>query len=75
MERMKKLINLINQSASALEKIADSRGVARASNITMLSELLLAMADEIGGLAKELENLRKFKEEHSGPADGEKEGT
>ena len=62
---MKKLINLINQSASALEKIADSRGVARASNITMLSELLLAMADEIGAIAKELDDLRKFKEEHT----------
>jgi|GEM_PF-2048651 len=72
---MRKLINLINQSASTLEKIADSRGVARASNITMLSELLLAMADEIGGLAKELEDLRKFKEEHSKPTEGEKEAT
>lgn len=62
---MRKLINLINQSADVLEKIADSRGVARASNITMLSEILLAMADEIGGLAKELDELRKFKEEHT----------
>lgn len=69
---MTKLIKLINQAAETLERIADSRGVARASNITMLSEILLAMADGIGGLAKELDELRKFKEEHS---EAEKEVT
>ena len=62
---MNELIKLINQSAETLEKIADSRGVARAVNIAHMSDQMLAMAEIIGEVSQELEELRKFKEEHS----------
>ena len=57
--------NLIENAADTLDKVADARGVSRAMKITLLSELILAMVEEVNAIAKELEELRKFKEEHS----------
>lgn len=62
---MKKLIDLISRSADILDKIADSRGVARSTNIAILAQNLFDLSEEVGKLLKELEELRKFKEEHS----------
>ena len=57
--------NYIMQAAETLEKLADSHGVARAKNIFMLSQLLVSVSAEAGDMMKELDELRKFKEEHS----------
>lgn len=65
MEHIKKLFNLIENAADTLDKVADARGVSRAMKITLLSELILAMVEEVNAIAKELEELRKFKEEHT----------
>jgi hypothetical protein len=62
---MKKLIDLISRSADILDKIADSRGVARSTNIAILAQNLFDLSEEVGKLLKELEELRKFKEEHT----------
>lgn len=63
---MKKSIEeYIIQSAGTLEKLADSRGVARVKYIYELSQLLVIISQEAGIMAKELEELRKFKEEHT----------
>ena len=65
MEHMKKLFNLIANAADTLDKVADARGVSRTTKITLLSELILAMVEEANAITKELEELRKFKEEHT----------
>lgn len=64
MEHIKKLFNLIENAADTLDKVADARGVSRATKITLLSELILSMVKEANAIAKELDELRKFKEEH-----------
>lgn len=62
---MKKLIDLISSSADVLDKIADSRGVARSTNIAILAQNLFDLSEEVGKLLKELDELRRFKEEHT----------
>ena len=59
-----KISNYIMQAAETLEKLADSHGVARAKNIFVLSQLLVSISEEAGDMQKELDELRKFKEEH-----------
>lgn len=65
MEHMKKLFNLIGNAADTLDKVADARGVSRATKITLLSELILAMVEEANAITKELDELRKYKDEHT----------
>lgn len=73
MEHMKKLFNLIGNAADTLDKVADARGVSRATKITLLSELILAMVEEANAITKELDELRKFKEEHTDVGHGKGE--
>lgn len=73
MEHIKKLFNLIGNAADTLDKVADARGVSRATKITLLSELILAMVEEANAITKELDELRKFKEEHTDVGQGKGE--
>lgn len=61
---MKKIIDHIKQAADLLDKVADSRGVARSTNIALLAQNLLDLSKMVGELLKELDELRKFKEEY-----------
>ena len=56
--------NLAN-AAAELEKVADSHGVARANHISMLARYLVALDSEFTEMQRELNDLRKFKEEHT----------
>ena len=56
--------NLAN-AAAELEKVADSHGVARANHISMLARYLVALDSEFTEMQRELNDLRKIKEEHS----------
>ena len=63
----------LKAAMDSLDKIADTYGVARSMHITQAASALIEVNKEVGALMKELEELRKFKEEHTECAKEEKE--
>lgn len=59
-----KIIAKLKDAMDSLDKIADTYGVARSMHITQAASALIDVNKEVGALTKELEELRKFKEEH-----------
>lgn len=55
----------INAALKSLDSVADSFGAARSTHIAILGNHLLAIREAVIGMQKELDELRKFKEEHS----------
>ena len=55
----------VKKAMEELDRIADTYGVARATHITMLASHLMELNEMVCKQNKELEDLRKFKEEHS----------
>ena len=55
----------LKEAMDSLDKIADTYGVARSMHITQAASALIEVNKEVGAMLKELEDLRKFKEEHS----------
>ena len=60
-----KIYKTLKSAMDELDSIADTYGVARASHITLLANTLLEIKRAVGDLTKELDELRKFKEEHT----------
>lgn len=69
-----KIYGIIKKAMGELESIADSFGVARATHITVLAGHLIELRNAGTEMMKELEELRKFKEEHT-KSHGETEGS
>ncbi len=63
----------LKAAMDSLDKIADTYGVARSMHITQAASALIEANKEVGALMKELEELRKFKKEHTECAKEEKE--
>lgn len=63
----------LKAAMDSLDKIADTYGVARSMHITQAASAMIEVNKEVGALTKELEELRKFKEEHTECAKEEKE--
>ena len=59
-----KIMNEINAAMKSLDNVADSFGAARSTYIAILGNHLLAIRKAVIGMQKELDELRKFKEEH-----------
>lgn len=59
-----KITAKLKDAMDSLDKIADTYGVARSMHITQAASALIEVNKEVGALMKELEGLRKFKEEH-----------
>lgn len=55
----------LESAMKTLDKLADSFGVVRATHISMLAKYLVALEAEFKDMLKELDELRKFKEEHT----------
>ena len=55
----------LKAAMDSLDKIADTYGVARSMHITQAASALIEVNREVGVLTKELEELRKFKGEHT----------
>jgi hypothetical protein len=60
-----KIMNEINAALRSLDSVADSFGAARSTHIAILGNHLLAIRESALAMQKELDELRKFKEEHS----------
>jgi hypothetical protein len=60
-----KIMKEINAAMKSLDSVADSFGAARSTHIAILGNHLLAIREAVIGMQKELDELRKFKEEHS----------
>lgn len=60
-----KIFDSIKGAMDELDDIADSFGVNRAHHISMLAGHLVEIRRTSLKMTKELEELRKFKEEHS----------
>jgi hypothetical protein len=60
-----KIMNEINAALRSLDSVADSFGAARSTHIAILGNHLLEIRGIATKMQAELEELRKFKEEHS----------
>lgn len=60
-----KIYKTLKSAMDELDGIADSFGVARSTHISLLAGYLIELRNMIAEIAKELEELRKFKEEHT----------
>lgn len=60
-----KIMSEINAAMKSLDNVADTFGAARSTHIAILGNHLLAIREAVIGMQKELDELRKFKEEHS----------
>lgn len=63
------IIGHVKSAMDSLDKIADTYGVARSMHIVRTANALIEVNKEVSAMLKELEELRKFKEEHSGNDD------
>lgn len=59
-----KITAKLKDAMDSLDKIADTYGVARSMHITQAASALIEVNKEACTLMKELEELRKFREEH-----------
>ena len=60
-----KIMNEINAALRSLDSVADSFGAARSTHIAILGNHLLAIRESALAMQKEIEELRRSKEEHS----------
>ena len=60
-----KIMKEIGGALKSLDNVADSFGAARSTHIAILGNYLLAIRENALAMQKELDELRKFKEEHS----------
>lgn len=68
-----RIIKNLQRAMDSLDKVADTHGVARSMHITQAASALIEVNREVAGLMKELEELRKFKEEQTSCVKEEKE--
>lgn len=60
-----KIMKEINGALKSLDNVADSFGAARSTHIAILGNRLLEISRDVKGMMTELEELRRFKEEHT----------
>jgi len=60
-----KIISKVQEAVDTLDVLADSYGIARASKIAVLANHLIEISRNVSAMQKELDELRKFKEEHA----------
>lgn len=59
-----KIMIEVNEAMKSLDSVADSFGAARSTHIAILGNHLLAIRESALAMQKELEKLRRSKEEH-----------
>lgn len=60
-----KIMSEINAAMKSLDNVADTFGAARSTHIAILGNHLLAIRESALAMQKEIEELRRSKEEHS----------
>lgn len=69
-----KIMKEIGGALKSLDSVADSFGAARSTHIAILGNHLLAIRENALAMQKELDELRKYREEHTKTC-GETEGS